>query len=352
MRGRSPSPARRVLLQPAIGAARAQRGAALLLAMLILTLVATLAAGMVWQQERSLRVEAAERARAQSLWILSGALDWARLILREDLRSARNQGQPPVDSLDEPWATPLAEARLSTFLAADRDNNVDSGPEAFISGAIVDAQARWNLRRLVDASGNIVLTEYAVLEALCNRANLPGGTAAQLAEGLRQAWGPPTAAAAAGQPSPAMPLPGFADVPLAPERLVDLSWLGVAPEALQRLAPWMDILPVPTPVNLNTAPREVLAAAVDGLDLGGAERLVQARQRKPFASIEEAKALLGETQMNDATRVSVSSAWFEVTGRLRLEDRAVEERSLLERRPNEVVVVRRERLNLVLGRPS
>jgi general secretion pathway protein K len=76
---------------------------------------------------------------------------------------------------------------------------------------------------------------------------------------------------------------------------------------------------------------------------------VQARQRKPFANVEEAKALLSEVQMQDASRVSVSSAWFEVTGRLRLEDRAVEERSLLERRANEVVVVRRERLNLMLG---
>ena len=76
-----------------------QRGAALLLAMLILTLVATLAAGMVWQQWRAVQVEAAERARAQSAWILSGALDWARLILREDARTSSG-----VDHLGEPWA--------------------------------------------------------------------------------------------------------------------------------------------------------------------------------------------------------------------------------------------------------
>jgi general secretion pathway protein K len=101
-----------------------------------LALVSTLAAGMVWQQHRAVQVEAAERARAQSAWILNGALDWARLILREDARS----GAPT--SLSEPWATPLAEARLSTFLAADKDNNVDSGPEAFLSGTITDLQSR------------------------------------------------------------------------------------------------------------------------------------------------------------------------------------------------------------------
>ena len=45
--------------------------------MIILTLVATLAAGMVWQQSRAVQVEAAERARVQAAWILTGALDWA-----------------------------------------------------------------------------------------------------------------------------------------------------------------------------------------------------------------------------------------------------------------------------------
>jgi general secretion pathway protein K len=45
---------------------RAERGAALLLAMLIVTLVATLAAGMVWQQWKGIEVETAERARGQA----------------------------------------------------------------------------------------------------------------------------------------------------------------------------------------------------------------------------------------------------------------------------------------------
>ncbi len=117
------------------------------MAMVILTLVATLAAGMVWQQWRAVEVESAERARAQAAWILNGAHDWARLILREDSRS------PGVDHLGEPWAVPLAEARLSTFLAADRSNTTDDGPEAFLSGSIADAQARYNLRNLVDQEG-------------------------------------------------------------------------------------------------------------------------------------------------------------------------------------------------------
>ena len=41
--------------------------------MLILTLVATLASGMIWQQWRAIQTEGAERARTQSAWVLAGA---------------------------------------------------------------------------------------------------------------------------------------------------------------------------------------------------------------------------------------------------------------------------------------
>ncbi|MBC7602922.1 MAG: general secretion pathway protein GspK, partial [Ramlibacter sp.] len=67
-----------------------QSGAALLMAMLTVALVATFAAAALWQQWRSIEVETAERARVQSSWILTGAPDWARLVLREDLRSGND----------------------------------------------------------------------------------------------------------------------------------------------------------------------------------------------------------------------------------------------------------------------
>jgi general secretion pathway protein K len=317
---------------------RRQRGAALLLAMIILSTVATVAAGMVWQQTRAVEVESAERARVQAAWILAGALDWARLILREDQRSSRRGRN--VDTLDEPWATPLAEARLSTFLAADKDNTVDSGPEAFISGSIVDAQARYNLRGLIDGEGKPVPAQTAALQRLCQLIGLPGDTAELIGNGLAAAFAPPE---------------GDADTPLRPAQLADLAWVGIDAATIERLTPWVDLLPVPTPVNVNTAPREVLVAAIDGLDLGSAERLVQMRSRQPFATLEAVKAELPEGSVVDAARVSVGSNFFFVTGRLRLEERVLEERSLLERRPGggvgDVVVRRRERRSLMVASP-
>jgi general secretion pathway protein K len=308
----------------------AQAGAALLLAMVIVSLIVTAASGMVWLQTRAVQVEGAERARAQAAWILSGALDWARLILKEDERGARQRGKA-FDSLDEPWATPLAEARLSTFLAADQDNNVDSGPEAFISGSIVDAQSRFNLRGLLDGAGKPQPLQVAGLQRLANLAGAPGDTAARIADALALAQ------------APAVGEEGAAGTPIRPARLSDLAWLGIAPATLARLAPWVDLLPVATPVNANTAPREVLVAAIEGLDLGSAERLVQARQRRPFETLAELQAQLPNAVQADAARVGVASSWFEVAGRLRLEERVLEERSLLQREGGNVSVRRRER---------
>ena len=305
---------------------RHQRGAALLMAMIILTLVATLAVSMVWQQWRAVQVEAAERARTQSAWILSGALDWARLILREDAK-----GSSGVDHLGEPWAVPLAEARLSTFLAADKDNT-DSGPEAFLSGSIVDAQSRYNLRNLLDDRGKVIPAELALLQRLLDSAGVASDVAGRIATGLQDALARPESG-------------GNRNPPLMPQTVAQLGWLGIDADALSRMAPYVVLLPRHTPVNLNTAPREVIAASIDGLDLGSAEQLVQVRQRAPFKNLEQAKAQLPGGITLDPRHVGTASSFFEIHGRLRLDDRVLDESSLVERRGLEIVPLSRQREN-------
>lgn len=317
--------------------APAQRGAAMLVALLILTLVSTLAAGMVWQQWRTIQVESAERARTQAAWILSGALDWGRLILRED---ARERGGS--DHLGEPWAVPLAEARLSTFLAADRDNNSlaeNDSLDAFLSGSITDAQARWNLRRLVDATGTLVPAELRVLERLCDTAGVPGDTAGRIAAGLLKAWAPAVTADGATRE----------EAVIAPQRVSQLTWLGLEADTVARLDPWIVLLPSPeAAVNVLTAPAEVIAAAVDGMSIGAAQRLVRERGGMDMRGINIDR-LRGFFPADPGTHlggVDVKSRYFIVQGRLRLGERVLEERSLVERRQLEIVVLLRERLNL------
>lgn len=327
-------------------AARRQRGAALLTAMVIVTLVATLASAIIWQQWRAIQVEAAERARVQARWVLQGAVDWARLILREDART----GGP--DHLAEPWAVPLAEARLSTFLAADRDNSAeDDGPDAYLSGAIVDAQSRYNLRNLSLGDDKAAETEQRILARLLDTVGANPSLAATVTAALREALPAGAAAAAASAAGDGNVVVSVdPTAPIAPARLEQLAWCGLDAETLRRLGPYVVWLPTKTTVNLNTASREVIAAVVEGIDLASADRLVQARQRAPFRNLSDAKALLPGQIDLDSSRVGVASSNFEVSGRLRLDDRVVEQHAWLVRRGLDVQVFAMEQRNAVTPR--
>ena len=318
---------------PARAARQRQRGAALLTAMIIVALIATLATTMVWQQWRAVQVEAAERARTQSAWILSGALDWARLILREDARAGG------TDHLGEPWAVPLAEARLSTFLAADKSNTEDA-PDAFLSGSITDAQARYNLTNLA-GGGTVDPVELAALQRLCEAVGVSADVASRIATGLRDATPAPAPAPGASATGAARP----ADPTLLPRSVAQLAWLGVDAESLRALEPYVTLLPEKTFVNVNTAPREVLVAAVPGLDLATAERVLQSRQKVPLKTVADMRALAPGLPDESYARLAIASTFFEVRGRLRLADVVLEQRSLVQRRGLQVVVVQRERVS-------
>jgi general secretion pathway protein K len=324
-----------------------QRGAALLMAMMIVALVSTMAAAMVWQQWRAVQVEAAERARTQSDWILIGALDWARLILREDARSNRSER---VDHLGEPWAVPLAEARLSTFLAADKNNTSDEeGPDAFLSGSITDAQSRYNLRNLLNGDNATNLEELAVLKRLLEAIDVSPELATVISKGMRESSTAPPVATAPPPPgsTPTAPPPPPNPNPLPePHSLGQLAWFGIDAETIKRLEPYLVILPKRTTVNINTASREVLSAVIDGVDLGSAERLTQNRQRAPFKKLEDIKQYLPPASVPQAKRIGVASEFFEIRGRLRLEDKVLEERTLVRRNADlSVEQIFRERVN-------
>jgi general secretion pathway protein K len=294
-----------------------QAGAALLTAMLTVALVASLAAGALWQQWRSLEVESAERARVESLWVLTGALDWARLILRED---ARTPGA--VDHLSEPWAVPLEEARLSTFLATDKTTSLDndsSASQAFLSGLITDLQSRLNVANLVQG-GKVSEPSFKAFAKLFELLGLPPGELTALVENLRLALDTTPASNAA------------AVVPLLPQRVDQLVWLGLSTRSLSLLRPHITLLPASSPVNLNTASATVLFACIPSLDMAQAQRLISLRQTTPFRNLGEVTKQLGNTLVPlNGSEHSVNSLFFEVQGRLRLDQNVVEEHSVVQR---------------------
>lgn len=319
-------------------ARRPARGAALLTAMLTVTLVATFAATALWQQWRAVEIETAERARSQAGWILLGALDWSRVVLRED---GRTRGP---DHLAEPWAVPLQEARLSTFLAAQ--NNVsqvdDASSEtanAFLSGEILDLQSRMNLRNLLNRNPEI----DRAFSRLFERLGLPESALQQIKIELR-------AAQTAGSNDEST-------APLMPRTLAQLGWLGISPEIIARLEPHVTLLPVATPINLNTASPEVIWACIDDLDWAKANQFVQAREASPVRDVVEGLRRLGMPPDTKRGSLAISTEYFEIRGRLRLGETIVSERSLARRQGMTVVTLWRERShwtspNLPLPEPA
>lgn len=314
---------------PGPGLRRSDRGAALLVAMLTVTLVASLAAAALWQQWRAIEVESAERGRVQAAWLLVGALDWSRLLLRED---GRANG---IDHLAEPWAVPLQEARLSSFLAAERNvtqvqDASSDARDAFLSGDISDLQARLNVSNLVLGASPAQAQALRQFGRLFERLGLPAQQLRLLADALRQAQ----TGSADGERGAA---------PLMPPTSAQLGWLGLSPATESALAPYVTLLPARTAVNLNTAGVEVLLAAVEGLDQAGAQKIVQAREARHFSDFNQVRALLGDGVKIDQGEHDLASSYFEVRGRLRLDDLLVDEHSLVHRQGSQVSTLWRQR---------
>ena len=298
-----------------------QRGAAILTAMLIVVLVAALAASALWQQWRGIEVEAAERSRTQSAWVLTGALDWARLILSEDGRNS------DADHVDEAWAVPLAPVRLSAFLAADRSyaQTDDEAQEAFLSVQIVDLQSRLNVTNLL-VDGELYEPGQLAFARLFELLNLPAAELAMMTEQWRLAQN--TGAGNGAEPA----APSAAAAPLLPQTIDQLAWLGVSPQTIARLRPFVTILPVRTPVNLNTASAEVIYACVEAFDLADAHRLVTARSTTHLEVLNDAGQLSGNAQASFTEGLhSVNSRFFEVRGQLRDGQTMVQEVSVVRR---------------------
>lgn len=306
-----------------------QGGAALLTALLMVTLIAALASTALWQQWRLTEVERQERTRQQAHWVLNGALDWARLILREDARSAG------TDHLGEPWALALQDARLSSFLASDGNASGQNDlTGVFLSGRIEDLQGRLNLSNLVDGS-KVSEPDVEMAERLFALIDVPAPWARQMALALRDAM--------AGKSSPGEQQPAFL-----PRQVEQLVWLGVPSDLLQRLAPHVSLLPQRTPLNLNTASAEVISASVKGLSLGQARRVLQERERQHWRDLATANAALGGPQTFDANRHELNSRFFLITGRLRQDDLQVSQQALVQRDGLDVRVLWRRTNSLIL----
>jgi general secretion pathway protein K len=303
--------------------------------MLTVALVASLASAALWQQWRQVEIEIAERGRSQTAWMMTGAMDWTRLILREDAISAQGAA---ADHLGEPWALPVQESKLSTFLSQDQQWR-EGDAEVFLSGQITDAQSRMNVMNLVE-DGQISPPALARFAALFERLGLPLAELQTLAQQLQASL----QANKVDQASTNRATPNPGPAALMPQQAAQLVWLGLSPGTLAALQPHITVLPEATPVNLNTASAEVLSAVLPGMDLASARQAVTQRQRGHWASLNAAREALGPNgRLLDDKQHSVQSRYFEVQGRMRIDNVVQQETALVRRDGGQVRMLWRVR---------
>jgi general secretion pathway protein K len=288
-----------------------QRGVAVVTALLLTTLAVTIVASLFWQQQVQVRSMENQRLHLQTRWILRGALDWAKLILWQDgLDNRKATVETGV------WATPLAETRLDQYVERERLQN--ESYDATIAGQVYDAQSRYNLANLAD-KGTPVQAEVEVFQRLLVTLQLDGGLALAAANEVARSQTLPEGPTQGRSGSPQMEMLRVEDL---------LAVAGFAPAAIESLREFVVVLPERTPVNVNTASAQVLAALV-GMSVSEAQSLVVSRKRNVFYEAGIFERSLGKPK--PTAMYDIKSGYFLVLSQVKLDRAGLETWALIRR---------------------
>ncbi|MFZ9466128.1 MAG: general secretion pathway protein GspK [Betaproteobacteria bacterium] len=271
---------------------RKAEGAAVLAAMLVVAIAASLAAQVFERQQLAVRTIENRMDASQIRWIERAASDWARLVLRLDARTTT------IDHLGEPWAMAIQQTELDpTVYGGARAGTKDA--KAVLSGQIQDAQARFNLRNLLQ-TGDRTASDPLPQTPKPSAPDLQALRKLLAAIGLDASLAELIAAYAVS--------PGFgraADLLLVP---------GMDQPIYQRLERYMIVLPQRSSLNINTASPELLHAYLPGLDLASAQILVKRREERAFMDLAALKASLSLSEELAGDRFTVLSRFFFMEG--------------------------------------
>ena len=271
-----------------------QKGVAIVLAMGVAALAAMAATAMLMTQSTWARQRELSFDHAQAQILVEAGLDWVRAILDDDRRLSA------VDHLGEPWALRLPPVP------------VDNGE---LSGFIEDQQGRFNLNNLVNG-GKVSPNQLEQFKRLLAVLGLPLTLADSLADWIDADDELQSAAGAENDYYLSLNPPYLA----ANRPLIDVGELalvrGFDAGVRARLQPYVAALPRSTQINVNTAPPEVLAAVINGLDLDGARLLVAQRERIYFGSVDDfVRRAPGGIDVS-GENLTVKSDFFRVTMRV------------------------------------
>jgi len=277
---------------------RHQQGVAVVTALLMTALAVSIVAGLFWQQQVQIRLVENQRLRIQEEWLLRDMLDWAQVLLVDDDRVSN------IDYEGEAWSRPLTAVPASSDAA-----------QAVLRGTLVDAQGRFNLNNLSD-EGQIDTTETATFARLLSSRNI----GVQLAQATAQTLANLQRSNASGRAR--MRLWQLDDL---------LSVPGFSREMLQRLRGLVVVLPESTPINMNTAPAEVIAALYS-IPLADAVALVAERRRAYFRDAADFSNRMQRRNLPEpGGQITFASHFFLASGDVQIGRASLQTQALIQR---------------------
>jgi len=296
--------------------ARAQRGIALVTAVMIVAIAAAIAVQIAFAHQIWFRQMENVADRDATDWLRRGALHWASLALLED--AAQNS----TDHLGESWAMGLPTLP------------VEGGT---IKVSIEDAQSRFNLNS-IGGTDPTSLANLQLLQRLLDVLQLDPQLANAVAD-----WIDPNSDARAGGAEDIDYLnlnPPYraANRPMASVDELRLI-RGFDAKTVAALLPYVTVLPAVTnDINVNTASPVVLAA-LTGMDLPTAKRIAEDRGSTSYKTIDEFKSKLPRGSTPPTAGIILKTDFFLVTLDTSIGRHERRSEALLQRLPSKTTTV-------------
>ena len=296
-----------------------ERGLAAVTAILIVAVAASAATLMLAQPSAMLDQTMLVASRAQADLYARAGLAWARGVLLEDARTAG-----AVDSLDEPWAQPIAGIPVE---------------RAVVAGSIADEQGKFNLNNLLNGTQKSPADLQIFIRLLASL-----GLAPELADAVVDWIDPDSDLTSGASAEDAYYLSLKRPYRAANQPMIQVEELyrvrGFDAAAVARLRPYVTALPGRTTVNVNTASEIVLAALLPEVPKEKIAKLATQRRTLPLKSKQEISSWAKEAPpgaINDS--LDVKSAFFSVRVQVAQDEVELASDALVQRAPNGVAAI-------------
>lgn len=309
-------------------------GSAIISSLLVVFLSSVLVSGLLWRQQIQIRYIENQRLIMQARWIIRSSVNWSRLVLRSEADSS-----PGVTYLGGTWSTSIEKTNLSKFLSLKNNEKLTADQETYLSGSIIDAQAFFNVRNLVSSNipgqFQINYDQVKIFEKILKLLNidisLAKNTAIQLYSSLKYLNSHFKSlkvnlknkkylnsikknSKTLSNKSTNVPL-----LITSIDSLLNIS--GFNNDIVDKLRPFVTVLPTITKININTASAEIISSTCKNMNLAIGKVFVNKRKNMFFKNINDIYEVFNKLgiycKKNDLNKFfDVNTNYFLVCGKI------------------------------------